>query len=255
MIDAIQRRLKTIESDHSVRVLFAVESGSRAWGFASKDSDWDVRFVYVRRLDDYLNIHPGRDVIEINEHPLDFAGWDLPKALRLFQKSNPSFMEWLDSPITYCRNESFFQEIQRLTPLVVSLHAGAHHYASMAHTNYSAYFRGPEVSLKKYLYVIRPILAARFIQANHAWPPTLFQSLLEAVSLPKGAEQELADLLEKKRHALEAGLGPRLPELDAYIEEFFAAFEPPALSEQYPDQTDALNKLFRKFVMEGSTPA
>lgn len=99
----IQDRLNTIEQQHDVKIILAIESGSRAWGFASPDSDWDVRFLYVHREPWYFKVHAGRDVIEtgIEQHPLgelDINGWELRKSLQLLHKSNPALMEWLQSP-------------------------------------------------------------------------------------------------------------------------------------------------------------
>ena len=101
-IDLIHRQLDEIESVHNVSILYAVESGSRAWGFASPDSDFDVRFLYVRPVLDYLRIRPMRDVIELPlTGDLDTNGWDIVKALNLFRSSNPALLEWLRSPIIY----------------------------------------------------------------------------------------------------------------------------------------------------------
>ena len=100
--DDINAKLRTIESEHLVRVLFACESGSRSWGFASPESDYDVRFIFVRRTEDYLSVFPPRDTIECPVTDVwDLAGWDLKKALSLMTKGNSSLLEWLTSPVLY----------------------------------------------------------------------------------------------------------------------------------------------------------
>ncbi len=98
----IKEQLRRIEDAENIKILLAVESGSRAWGFASPDSDYDVRFVYIRSLEDYLRLDATRDVIELPiDDVLDINGWDLQKTLRLLHKSNPTLFEWFSSPIVY----------------------------------------------------------------------------------------------------------------------------------------------------------
>lgn len=102
IIGGINEELDKIERKEGVRILHAVESGSRAWGFASPDSDYDVRFVYVRPKEDYLRLDEPKDVIEWQlDEVLDINGWDLKKALRQFAKGNVTLFEWSESPIVY----------------------------------------------------------------------------------------------------------------------------------------------------------
>ena len=106
MREKIQAQLHRIEDEEHIKILLAVESGSRAWGFASPDSDYDVRFVYVRRTEDYLRLEMVRDVIELPINDvLDINGWDLQKTLKLLYKSNPTLFEWFSSPIVYKETE------------------------------------------------------------------------------------------------------------------------------------------------------
>lgn len=117
MREIIIDKLKGIEQNNNVKILYACESGSRAWGFASPDSDYDVRFIYIHNPDYYLSIDNADDVIElpVNE-VLDISGWDIRKALKLFRKSNPPLMEWLQSPIVYACNEEFYAQMTALAP-------------------------------------------------------------------------------------------------------------------------------------------
>ena len=134
MRQKILQRLAEIESKYDVKVLFAVESGSRAWGFASKDSDYDVRFVYIHRKEWYLSLIEGRDVIEELDPDgvLDLAGWDLKKALILMGKGNCAVAEWLNAPFTYYRNEDFFDSISSLKDEYLRKVSAVNHYYHMA---------------------------------------------------------------------------------------------------------------------------
>ena len=106
MREKIQAQLRRIEEEEHIKILLAVESGSRAWGFASPDSDYDVRFIYIRPTQDYLRLDSVRDVIELPiDEVLDINGWDLQKTLRLLHKSNPTLFEWFSSPIVYRETE------------------------------------------------------------------------------------------------------------------------------------------------------
>jgi predicted nucleotidyltransferase len=154
--------LLDIEARHKVKVLFACESGSRGWGFASPDSDYDVRFVYVNRLDWSLTVEPGRDVIEQPiSGDLDVNGWYLRKALKLLHSSNPVLLEWLRSPIVYLQDEDLAPRLRALAEQHLSLDQAYHHYVSMAKKSLRDHLLGETVRYKKYLYVLRPLLAAR----------------------------------------------------------------------------------------------
>lgn len=122
MTTEIQQELSRLEIQHNIQILYAVESGSRAWGFASVNSDWDVRYIYVHRPEWYLHIDDKKDnQEEILPNDIDLAGWELRKALRLFRKSNPPMLEWLDSPIVYREQfttaERLNNSCQRLCPI------------------------------------------------------------------------------------------------------------------------------------------
>lgn len=177
----ILHRLQRAEQEHQVRILFAIESGSRAWGFASPNSDYDVRFVYAHPRDWYLavDLEERRDVIEYPiVDDIDLNGWDVRKALRLLWKSNPALIEWLQSPITYCEHGDFRQQALALLPAIYTSERGLYHYRSMASKNYRGYLKQDEVPLKKYFYVLRPLLAARWIADGRGAPPMEFERLL-----------------------------------------------------------------------------
>lgn len=210
--------LSRIEAEHDVKVLFACESGSRGWGFASPDSDYDVRFIYVNRLAWYLQVEPGRDVIEQPiSGDLDVNGWDLRKALQLLRESNPTLQEWLRSPIVYRENAAAMAQLRSLAEEGFSPVRGYHHYVSMAKKNFREHLRGEEVRYKKYLYVLRPLLAARWIRDGRGVPPMRFAALAQATLHDTVLLAEINRLLEVKMRAGEAATSPRWPGLHDFI--------------------------------------
>jgi predicted nucleotidyltransferase len=249
----IESHLARAEAEHRVRNLFAIESGSRAWGFASPNSDFDARFIFSRSADWYLavDLEERRDVIEYPiVDDIDLNGWDLRKALRLFWKSNPAFVEWIQSPITYLDRGNFRRRALELLPSVYSPEKGIHHYRAMALNNYRAYLRQESVVAKKYFYALRPLLAARWIERYREAPPIEFERLLELVDDPAVLAAVNA-LLELKRGSPELGQTPMIPALNTFI----AAF----LEEGPPDRTRnlgstervaVLNELFQETLRE-----
>lgn len=214
--------LRTIEAQHNVTILFACESGSRGWGFASPDSDYDVRFIYVNRLPWYLTVAPGRDVIEVPiSGDLDINGWDLRKALGLMRESNPTLLEWLRSPIVYREETETMARFRSLAEQVFSNAKGWHHYASMAKKNFREHLQADEVRYKKYLYVLRPLLAARWIRSLPGVPPMRFAELAQHTlhaTADAALITEINALLEVKMRAGEAATSPRWPGIHAFIE-------------------------------------
>jgi len=219
----ISDELATIEQVHGVRVVFACESGSRAWGFASEDSDFDVRFVYVRPITDYLSLETPRDVIEhaveAENSPigveLDMVGWDLAKFMRLLHGSNPSAIEWLGSTTVY-RKESRFSEVEGLRDRCFDPPASAWHYYGMAKKHDLRYLNGDLVSAKKYLYIIRAILAAKWSISRFSPAPMPFEELVNAILLPE-LRPAVENLLERKLSGKENGLAGHDSGLDNWI--------------------------------------
>ncbi|MDE6320182.1 MAG: nucleotidyltransferase domain-containing protein, partial [Lachnospiraceae bacterium] len=175
----ISKKLDEIEEKEGVRILHAVESGSRAWGFASPDSDYDVRLVYVSPEKDYLRLDEPRDVIEWQlDEVLDINGWDLKKALRQFFKGNATLFEWSGSPIVY-RTTSDWEKVRKISKQYFSEKAAVYHYYGTANSTFQGYLLGDTVRYKKYFYALRPLLAARYIEKYHEAPPVLFDDLLK----------------------------------------------------------------------------
>ena len=233
----------------NVRIAYACESGSRAWGFPSADSDYDVRFLYVRPVEWYLSIDEKRDVIErLVSEELDINGWDLKKALGLFRKSNPPLLEWLGSPIVYLEKYSIAAEMRELTPVYYSPTACLYHYRHMARGNFRDYLKGGEVWVKKYFYVLRPILAMNWIEKGLGVVPTDFNVLVDKLVADRKLRAEIDRLILAKRAGAELKRGPRIEPISEFIEQELERWEKneivnhtrPAAS------TNKLDELFRK---------
>ncbi len=216
----ILERLKAAEADHAIHVLYACESGSRAWGFASPDSDYDVRFIYAHDAQWYLSfdVEHRRDVVEYPiVDDIDCAGWDLRKALHLFTRSNGALLEWLHSPIVYIERGTAAKSLRELAPRAVNSVALCYHYSHMARGNAREYLFSDKVRLKKYLYVLRPLLAIRYIEQGGGIPPVQFEQLVQA-SASDGIRGGIATLLKLKRDTPELGMGEPIAELGDFIE-------------------------------------
>jgi predicted nucleotidyltransferase len=217
----IDEKLDAIVREEGVRILFAVESGSRAWGFPSPDSDYDVRFVYVRPLDWYLSIFEGRDVIELPiEDDLDINGWDLKKALQLLVKPNPVLLEWLRSPIVYRSEPDAVARMTTLAEHTDHLRPSTYHYLHLAEGQYDRIVDGrDEVPLKKYFYVLRPAMALRFLRLSPDKPvPMDLASLISGADMPKAATDLIDVLRARKAVTRELGNGPRMAEIDTFVQ-------------------------------------
>ena len=217
MKDIIIEKLAEIEQIEDIIILHAVESGSRAWGFPSPDSDYDVRFIYVRKPEFYLKLEKTRDVIE---HPisdmLDINGWDLNKALRLLHGSNPTLFEWMSSPVVY-RQTAFIDQLRPIMDDYFSCKSGLYHYLSMAEGNYRDYLKGEKVRAKKYFYVLRPLLACKWILRTHTKPPMIFRELMSA-EMDDSLKPAVERLLDLKMNAPEIKEIPRVDEINAYLD-------------------------------------
>lgn len=247
----ISEKLNEIEQRENVRIIHCVESGSRAWGFASPDSDYDVRFIYVRPAEFYLKLEKTRDVIEWQlDETLDINGWDMQKALRLLHSSNPTLFEWNQSPIIY-KTTPEWGKISAIINEYFLSKSGLYHYLSTAKGNYREFLRGDVVKLKKYFYVIRPLLACRWIIKEQTPPPMLFSELVDTC-LEDDLKPAVGDLVRKKMQTPEMGEGPRIAVLNDYIErsieEIDAAVK--VLPEERKQGWDRLDILFNEIVLK-----
>lgn len=216
--DQIAAELDRLAEDEDVCILYACESGSRAWGFESVDSDYDVRFLYLHPAHWYLRVWPGRDVIEPPvDNQFDISGWDLRKALQMLRKSNPPLLEWLRSPIVYREVPSALAILRSLVPDYYSPAACHYHYLHMAEGNYREYLRGEEVWIKKYFYVLRPVLACLWIERGYGVVPMEFTTLFERVVEDPSVVAAIRELLARKKVGEELDRGPRIPAVSEFL--------------------------------------
>lgn len=252
--DLIVKKLKEIESAEEVKICLAVESGSRAWGFPSSDSDYDVRFIYLRRPEWYISIDLERkpDVIEMFEDDLlDIVGWDIRKALFLFCKANPPLLEWLSSPYIYLERYSLAPKMREILPVFFSEKSGFYHYLHMATKNYSDFLQGDRVILKKYFYVLRPLLAIRWIERGRGSVPIEFSRLVEGVIGSSYLKKTIEDMIEMKSKEPESEYVNKIEPVDSFIQREFERHQGSSASKkkQRPD-IDTLNRLFVETLKE-----
>ena len=249
----ILKELQEIEQRQKVKILHCIESGSRAWGFASPDSDYDVRFIYVRPMEHYLRLDQTRDVIQWQlDDTLDINGWDLQKALTLLHKSNPTLFEWNSSPIVYKTTEEW-QKIAEIINRYFVAKSGLYHYLSTAKSNYREYLKGDVVRLKKYFYVLRPLLACKWILAKGTPPPMEFSVLMEEY-LDEAIKPDVQKLLDIKMNTPEITEGKKIDRVNEYLErtmeEMEAAID--ALPPSGAQGWDELNAMFLEIVRSSS---
>ncbi len=221
IVHTIKAKLLEVQQTEGISILLAVESGSRAWGFPSEDSDYDVRFVYCHPFEHYLSIDLEQtpDVIERPiENNIDLSGWDIRKALQLFRKSNPPILEWIQSPIVYLEYSNFANQVRSLLPRIYSPKASFYHYLHMAQGNLRDYLRGETVWQKKYFYVLRPLLAILWIQSGRGAVPMEFQTLLDATVQPGPVRDAILNLLQLKKSGKELDYGPRIAIISDFVE-------------------------------------
>lgn len=249
MKDIILRELKKIEEQENVKIIMAIESGSRAWGFASPDSDYDVRFIYVRKEEDYLKLEKTRDVIEWKlDDVLDINGWDIKKALQLLHNSNPTVFEWCASPIIYWETEEFAW-LKNILPQYFSVKKSLYHYWHTSETHYKTHLLNDEVNIKKYFYALRPLLAAKWILDKRSAPPMLFEELVEE-ELKMELVPEVNRLLALKKTLPEMGKAPRIQIINDYIERELREIKVAAEGiEVQAVEWDGLNKLFLRILV------
>jgi predicted nucleotidyltransferase len=244
--------LSTLEKEHGVRILYACEAGSRAWKIEGADSDYDIRFIYVRPMDAYLRLDIPRDVIErpiVDD--LDITGWDLFKAARLLRKSNPPLLEWLFSPVIYWQDPSI-NRLRDIARAYYSSRAVFYHYRHMALGNYRQYIQNKgEVLTKKYLYALRPIVTLLYLEQRKVFPPVSFPSTLQGATLDAEVELRIHQLIRRKLANEELGMGPPDHVLNAFIELHLERWRIPPderESERFP--TELVNQLILDILQE-----
>jgi predicted nucleotidyltransferase len=249
----IEATLAAAAAEHGVRILYAAESGSRAWGFASPDSDYDVRFIYAHPLAWYVRLGEDGAVIERphDDRLVDLAGWDLRKALRLLLKSNPTLHEWLVSPFVYI-DSPLRTELAGMFKRHASPRVLAHHYGSIARTAWKREIEGREqVRLKKYFYVVRPLLSLAWVAEHRTPPPMAIDELLARVPMPAAPRAAIDALLAEKRATPELASRPPIAAIDAWAQDMFAQLDPERLDlpgEAAANMVEQADHLFRSLI-------
>lgn len=241
----IKSKLREIEVRENIQILHCIESGSRAWGFASPDSDYDVRFIYVRPKEFYLRLDKTRDVIEWQlDDTLDINGWDVSKALQLLYKSNPTLLEWNSSPIVYKTTDEW-KTISSVINNYFVAKSGLYHYLSTAKSNYREYLKGETVRLKKYFYVLRPLLACKWILSEGTPPPMLFSELMDKY-LDESIKSDVLKLLDLKMNNPEIAEGKRFDMVNEYLDRNIIEIEQQIekIPSSHERSWDELNELF-----------
>jgi len=253
MFEEIRKELERLESKHEIKILLAVESGSRAWGFASVDSDWDVRYIYIHKLDWYLKIDEQKDSQEeILPNDLDLSGWELKKALRLFRKSNPPMLEWLRSPIIYHEKFSTAETLREMSEEFFNPKSCMYHYLSMARNNFREFLQRDLVKSKKYFYVLRPVLACDWIKNRNSFPPMEFRDLVESEIKDESLKSEINELLKRKMSGEELKEEPKIKILNDFLEEkieFYKNYVEQIEQGEKPP-TELLDALFKETIYE-----
>ena len=248
MKEEIIKELTRLEHQHNIKILYAVESGSRAWGFASTDSDWDVRYIYIHNLDWYLNIDNKKDSQEeILPNDIDLAGWELKKALRLFRKSNPPMLEWLKSPIVYLQQFSTAEQLIKLSKEYFSPKSCIHHYLHMAEGNFKEFLQKDIVRAKKYFYVLRPVLACDWIKQTKTMAPMEFDKLVDSQVTDQNVKIEIQNLLRRKITGEELKEEAKNQILNDFLQQKIEFYNDYVKTIEQPNQpdTERLNQLFR----------
>lgn len=212
--------LHKVEFEHNLKVIYGLESGSRAWGFESQNSDYDIRFLYVHPVNWYLCIEKRNDVLELGtSRDIDLSGWDIRKSLLFLRQSHPVLLEWLRSPIIYLEQSEIVQQMREIGEEFFAPRASVHHYISWAERMLHRYFQLSDVAAKRYFYVMRPILCCRWIQTIGGQPPLLMSKLITEIEMPTEVKLAIENLIERKRAGYELDSVSRILILDQYISE------------------------------------
>lgn len=247
----IQGYLKDLEKDYNIRILLACETGSRAWGFPSPDSDYDVRVIYVHEQDWYLSVQDQKDSIErmLDDNEIDISAWEWKKSLRLLQKSNAALLERLQSPIIYQAAPDFINKTMELAATYYARKSSLYHYLGLCKKSASSLSNKQPYKLKKFFYALRAAAVCRWIMEEDSIPPMEFGKVYTQIGLPNTMLQRIKELIALKATVGEAYLHEGESDLLAFIQESIALAE--AAVNELPTGTadlDALNTLFRSYI-------
>lgn len=239
---AIPAHLRHIAEVNDVKILLAVESGSRSWGFESKNSDWDVRFIYVHKPEWYFKIEGQRDVIElVTGDNVDLAGWELRKALSQLKRSNPSILEWLNSPKIYYLDEEFGKRIHEVAKDYYNPVKSMYHYNHMYNKHNERYLQQEGYPMKRFLYYLRGVLACKWIESHQSLPPVPFKELVDATVDDNEIKMLIDELISIKRGEKECDMLVVDEKLVQYAR-YWADYYNERVSTFRPEQNEASTK-------------
>jgi predicted nucleotidyltransferase len=246
----IQGELLRIAEDNNIRILYACESGSRAWGFASPESDYDIRFIFLHPTSWYLSVLPQDDGMDLFiDKELDINGWDIRKVLRLMMKSNITAYEWLQSPIVYQTDEDFKAAISSLSQHFFQARSSIQQYLSLAGNAFRRISEESEINVQKYLYVMRPLLAAMWIAQYKSAAPMTFAELLPLLKPFSNIEAIVLKLWEKALLPNEKNIIKPIQELNDFIQkEIIKCNNIADAMEESAVRTDMLDAFFRMVI-------
>lgn len=251
MDERIKKYLGEIESEYKIQILLACETGSRAWGFPSPDSDFDVRIIYKHHPDWYLSLGEEKDTIEmmLDNNEIDISGWDIRKVLRLLWKSNPPLLERIQSPIIYSSDEKFMVEIHDFANKCYSKIATIHHYLSMAKKSLEEIELADEYKLKKFFYTLRSATACLWILDRGELPPIEYPIMLEGLAIDGNLKERIYSLIELKSTKSESYMHSGEKDLITFIKQSIDLAENTAkdLSKGNGD-ISSLNNFFRRTI-------
>ena len=252
MEDTIAKFLDGMAIEENITVLLAVESGSRAWSFPSPDSDWDLRFIYVKPLKDYLSVFKKSDHIELQtEEGLDAVGWDLQKALQLLSKSNCTLTEWLQSPIVYREKSGFREDIHQLALDNFSPRSGLYHYLNLATKNRVPKEEEGYSTLKKQLYCLRSLMACQWISREKTPPPMEIDTLIRRAEYDSTEKESIQKLLRLKKQTPESEGYSGMDVLEQLVKREINRFSEIAQNSSKAKRADldAIDLFFQKWVV------
>lgn len=232
MTDKIKAYLSKLEEEKDIKILLACETGSRAWGFPSPDSDYDVRIIYVHKKDWYLKLKEEKDTIELmlDDNLVDITGWDIRKTLRLLYKSNPALLERLQSPIVYQSDEKVVEQLLELAKTSYSRISTLHHYLSLAKKCFADVEDAPSYKLKRFFYALRATIACYWILEKDEMPPIEFKKMLANLSIPANLLKRINELIELKATINETDFHQGEENLKQYMKQILYQAEEKATS-------------------------
>ncbi len=249
MKEQIKKQLQHLKEKEDIKILLAVESGSRAWGFPSPDSDYDVRIIYLRKPEWYLSIDDKKDTIEyFHGKLLDIGGWDIRKTLRLLRKSNATPFEWAQSPIIYEEKRGFREQLMHLAREFFQPIHSLNHYRGIAKNSYNKLSAAGEIKLKTLFYIIRPILAGVWIIKNGTTPPMDIENLMKSIE-DKSIINKIRALIKTKESVNEDYTYSLEPDIQKFIDNHFQELELiDSLEKKMIPETQILDSFYRELI-------